>query len=143
MHTKEEVIAGRLHGLKDFDSIDVKIGRENFINEIIRYYEDDAAVDAWTLVDIAVKKALLKNGMPESNVKIAWNLDEALTSDDIDLIKRSLGIKYRYTHSLRRKKSSTFIRRERVVLKRVADAAEWYRETECCGHADVDGVATA
>lgn len=92
-YTKEQVIEGRKCGLKYWDESIALKGREAVINEAISISKQypDVWGKGWPNVTWAIVNAVIEI-VNRGQISQNWNLDEALTQDEIKHIAKELNL---------------------------------------------------
>ena len=98
MYTSKEVVEGRLCGLKAFDKAVAKAGREKILSDAIATHNDLCYEGIWGPKDCwshfswsfgnAWREALDLGG----DISDTANLDEMLTPEELDRVRRETGI---------------------------------------------------
>lgn len=103
MYTKEQVMKERRCGLKIFDKAVIKSSRQAVIDKGIEYYKEnpDTWGPGWPTVDWAIGNAM--RDIADNHGPSTFNLDEALTDDEMKNIASLLNITDLYVGHWKRK----------------------------------------
>jgi len=100
--TKQDVIRDRLKGLKHLDRACAIVPKDEIIKKAIAVAQDPAYAgiwgnnDTWAHFDWAFGNVFREIVSPKVDLSTTFNLDEALTEDEMKAIAASLGITETY-----------------------------------------------
>jgi hypothetical protein len=101
--TKQDVISNRLFGLKHFDSACEIVSKKEIIQRAIETARDPryegiwGKSNEWSQFDWAFGNTWRQIISPNADLSTSFNLDEALTPDEMIFVAKELGIEEEFT----------------------------------------------
>ncbi len=105
-YTSEQVVTEKRCGIKHFDEAVVKIGRETLVAETIKICKEFPVIwgRGWPNVHWALGNAVIDVLNKRNEFRQTYNLDEVLTSDEMQKLSTELHITDAYSQHWERRK---------------------------------------
>jgi hypothetical protein len=105
-YTSQQVVTEKRCGIKHFDEAVAKIGREALVEETIKISREHPGIwgEGWPNVDWALGNAVIDTLNKRNEFSQTYNLDEVLTTEELQKVATDLQLTDPYTQNWERRK---------------------------------------